>query len=192
MPDPGVIEVVGKGLAAGVVGTAAMTLSEKIEQTRTGREDTMVTAEVGAIFTKPRLQTGAQAAKLGEAVHWIHGHHLGCCARPSRADSAQSSGVIEHPLCQPVDERRVAVPRSKDATASPQMGKEATSDRPVPQARLIGRHECGLSVVDQVVAERPRLLPATHLERSPVGSVHRSVIRIPEDCRPSSGWHRYD
>jgi len=73
MPDPGVFEVVLKGLAAGVVSTAAMTLSEKLEQAKTGRQDSMVTTEVGAILTKPRLKTGAQAAKLGQVVHWAHG-----------------------------------------------------------------------------------------------------------------------
>lgn len=73
MPEPGVIEVVLKGLVAGAVGTAAMTLSEKLEQAKTGREDSMVTTEVGAILTKPRLETGAQAAKLGQVVHWSHG-----------------------------------------------------------------------------------------------------------------------
>ncbi len=73
LPDPGVFEVVLKGLAAGVVGTAAMTLSERLEQAKTGREDSMVTTEVGAILTKPRLETGAQAAKLGQVVHWSHG-----------------------------------------------------------------------------------------------------------------------
>ncbi len=73
MPNPGALEVVTKGLAAGVVGTAAMTVSEKIEQAKTGREDSMVTTEVGAILTKPRLETGAQAAKLGQVVHWTHG-----------------------------------------------------------------------------------------------------------------------
>ncbi|MFN2389869.1 MAG: hypothetical protein ABR575_09750 [Actinomycetota bacterium] len=73
MADIGVLEALLKGLAAGVVGTAAMTVSEKIEQSRTGREDSMVTTEVGAILTKPPLETGAQAAKLGKVVHWTHG-----------------------------------------------------------------------------------------------------------------------
>ena len=71
--DLGLLEAVLKGLAAGVVGTAAMTISEKIEQSKTGREDSMVTAEVGAILTKPSLETGAQVAKLGKIVHWTHG-----------------------------------------------------------------------------------------------------------------------
>ena len=48
--DSGVIELVLKGLAAGAVGTAAMTLSEKVEQSKSGREDSMVTTEVGAIL----------------------------------------------------------------------------------------------------------------------------------------------
>jgi hypothetical protein len=73
LADPGVLEAVLKGLAAGVVGTAAMTMSEKIEQSKTGREDSMVTTEVGAILTEPSLETGAQAAKLGKVVHWTHG-----------------------------------------------------------------------------------------------------------------------
>ena len=73
MADPGVIELVLKGLAAGAVGTAAMTVSEKLEQSKTGREDSMITTEVGAILVKPTLTTGTQAAQLGNAVHWMHG-----------------------------------------------------------------------------------------------------------------------
>ncbi|MDQ4142227.1 MAG: hypothetical protein M3198_00525 [Actinomycetota bacterium] len=73
MADPGVVEVLIKGLAAGVAGTAAMTASEKIEQSITGREDSMVTAEVGAMVAKPPIETGAQAQKLGQVVHWMHG-----------------------------------------------------------------------------------------------------------------------
>jgi len=73
MADPGILEVVLKGLAAGVAGTAAMTVTEKLEQSKTGREDSMITTEVGAILTKPPLKTGAQAKKLGQVVHWVHG-----------------------------------------------------------------------------------------------------------------------
>lgn len=73
MAGIGVAEALIKGLGAGVIGTAVMTISEKIEQSRTRREDSMVTTEVGAILTKPPLKTGAQAAKLGQVVHWTHG-----------------------------------------------------------------------------------------------------------------------
>lgn len=73
MADPGVREVVLKGLAAGAVGTAAMTLSEKLEQKRTGRPDSLVTAQVGAHIATPPLETGADAARLGQTVHWLHG-----------------------------------------------------------------------------------------------------------------------
>ncbi len=73
MADPGLVEVLVKGLAAGVAGTAAMTISEKIEQARSHRADSMVTVEVGAKIVKPPLETGAQAQKLGQVVHWMHG-----------------------------------------------------------------------------------------------------------------------
>lgn len=73
MADPGSVEVLLKSLAAGVAGTAAMTLSEKIEQSQTNRADSMVTVEVGAKVAKPPLKTGAQAQTLGQAVHWMHG-----------------------------------------------------------------------------------------------------------------------
>ena len=73
MADPGILEVVLKGLAAGVVGTTAMTLSEKLEQQATGRPDSLVTAQVGAHIASPKLETGADAARLGKAVHWMHG-----------------------------------------------------------------------------------------------------------------------
>lgn len=73
LADIGVAEALIKGLGAGLIGTAAMTISEKIEQSTTGREDSMVTTEVGAILTRPPLETGKQAAGLGQLVHWVHG-----------------------------------------------------------------------------------------------------------------------
>jgi hypothetical protein len=73
LADIGVAEALIKGLGAGLIGTTAMTISQKIEQSKTGRAESMVTTEVGAILAKPPLETGAQAAKLGKVVHWTHG-----------------------------------------------------------------------------------------------------------------------
>ena len=73
MPEPRTFATVSKGFIAGVIGTAAMTASEKLEQAWTGREDSTIPTEVGALVVKPELQTGADAQQLGQAVHWTHG-----------------------------------------------------------------------------------------------------------------------
>lgn len=71
------VSALGRGLVAGAVGTAAQTLSQKVEQSKTHREDSMVPAEVGAAVFKPSLSNGADAKQLGLGVHWGHGITMG-------------------------------------------------------------------------------------------------------------------
>lgn len=73
----GALEAVLWGLVAGVAGTAAQTLSEKIEASVTKRPDSLVPAQVGAKLAGPRLRTGSDAVRLNWTVHWIHGIALG-------------------------------------------------------------------------------------------------------------------
>ncbi|MDQ3766262.1 MAG: hypothetical protein M3346_02845 [Actinomycetota bacterium] len=73
----GVVEALGWGLVAGLVGTMAQTVSQLIEQRFTHREDSTVTVQVGAMLLRPPLKTGEQASRLGLAVHWGHGIVMG-------------------------------------------------------------------------------------------------------------------
>ena len=61
----GVVEALGWGLVAGLVGTMAQTVSQLIEQRFTHREDSTVTVQVGAMLLRPPLKTGEQASRLG-------------------------------------------------------------------------------------------------------------------------------
>ncbi len=72
-----VTEALGWGIVAGVAGTAAMTLSETIEQKITKRPGSLVPAQVGAKIVEPPIKTGAQAEKLNWVVHWGHGITMG-------------------------------------------------------------------------------------------------------------------
>ena len=127
MADSGVIELVLKGLAAGAVGTAAMTLSEKVEQSKTGREDSMVTTEVGAILVTPALSTGAQAARLGKAVHWDTWDHLGSRARSIGTNALERICRIGPSLRRALDQRCGALSHPEDPAIAPQVGTQAVA-----------------------------------------------------------------
>ncbi len=72
------IGVVGRGLAAGAVGTAALTLAERAEMALTGREPSTVPGQVGARLTGQDARPDSNAVKrLNPFVHWGHGIGLG-------------------------------------------------------------------------------------------------------------------
>lgn len=73
----GAVEALGWGLVAGLAGTVAQTGSQFVEQKLTHREDSTVTTQVGAMIFRPPIKTGAQASRLGLAVHWGHGIAMG-------------------------------------------------------------------------------------------------------------------
>jgi hypothetical protein len=91
---------VGRGIVAGVAGTAALTLSEKIEQSFTKRQTSMVPAEVGAKVTGVEPESEADAAKLNWAVHWSHGVTMGAVRGLLGATSlsATTASVLHLPL----------------------------------------------------------------------------------------------
>ena len=64
---------IGKGMAAGLVGTAAMTVSERVEMAVTGREASDVPGQVGAKLLALQPATDAEMERLSRQVHWIHG-----------------------------------------------------------------------------------------------------------------------
>lgn len=69
----GVAEDIGKGLAAGLAGTAALTAVQRIEMMITGREGSNAPAE--AVEEVLDLQPESEAAeeRLGKLTHWAYG-----------------------------------------------------------------------------------------------------------------------
>ncbi len=73
-----IVEAVGLGLAAGVVGTIALTIAETVEMRITGRESSTIPGQVGAKLSGRDPQTHpAVVQRLNPIVHWIHGISLG-------------------------------------------------------------------------------------------------------------------
>ncbi len=78
MASSDVLGAVARGVAAGAVGTAAMTVSELLEMAVSGREASKVPGKVGAHLT-PGKDPGldADVEQLNTAVHWVHGVTMG-------------------------------------------------------------------------------------------------------------------
>ena len=68
---------VGKGLFAGVAGTAAMTLSSSLEAKRREREPSSAPADAAGkvLGVEPRDEAGK--ARFATAVHWMYGTSWG-------------------------------------------------------------------------------------------------------------------
>lgn len=64
---------ISKGMGAGLVGTAAMTASERVEMAVTGREASDVPGRVGAKLLGREPAPDAEMERLSTQVHWIHG-----------------------------------------------------------------------------------------------------------------------
>ena len=72
------VEAIGRGLLAGAIGTAALTLAEKAEMRLTGREASTVPGQVGAKLARRDPEESASlVARLNPIVHWSHGIGLG-------------------------------------------------------------------------------------------------------------------
>ena len=68
-----VLVALGKGLAAGALGTVAMTLSETLEMRLTGRAGSTVPGQVGAkLFDMDPDRVGGMD-RLNTGMHWGHG-----------------------------------------------------------------------------------------------------------------------
>ena len=69
---------VGVGLAAGVIGTAVLTLAEKTEMAMSGRAPSDVPGQVGAKFAgRDPAREPDLVSRLNPIVHWAHGIGLG-------------------------------------------------------------------------------------------------------------------
>jgi len=72
------VEAVGLGLAAGVIGTIALTVAESAEQRLTGRQSSTIPGQVGTkLAGKDPATNPALVARLNPIVHWVHGISLG-------------------------------------------------------------------------------------------------------------------
>lgn len=95
-----VVGAVGRGIVAGMAGTAALTLSEKLEQSLTKRPTSMVPAQVGAKIANVEPKSGAGAEELNWAVHWGHGMTMGAVRGLLGATplSAPAASILHLPL----------------------------------------------------------------------------------------------
>lgn len=73
-----ILEAIGLGLAAGAIGTVALTIAETIELKLTGREGSTVPGQVGTKLSGRDPETApARVKQLNPIVHWAHGIGLG-------------------------------------------------------------------------------------------------------------------
>lgn len=77
MPGLGVRQLV-QGMAAGAAGTLAMTLTERLEMSLSGRPASTVPGQVGAsLLPSSDPQSDTDVQRLNAPVHWAHGIAMG-------------------------------------------------------------------------------------------------------------------
>ncbi len=78
MADTTIARAAALGMVAGAVGTVAMTISERLEMSLSGRAPSTVPGQVGASLM-PGADPGSpgDVARLGGPVHWGHGIAMG-------------------------------------------------------------------------------------------------------------------
>lgn len=64
---------IGKGLVAGAVGTAAMTISSTVEMRLRGRESSSAPADAAAKVLGIEVRTDEEKARFSKLVHWSYG-----------------------------------------------------------------------------------------------------------------------
>lgn len=73
-----IVEAVGLGLAAGAIGTIALTAAEKAEMRLTGRQASMVPGQVAMKLIGRDPDRNPEGVKrLSPIMHWTHGIALG-------------------------------------------------------------------------------------------------------------------
>ncbi len=78
MSNNSVARAMVRGMVAGAVGTVAMTLSERVEMSLTGRAPSTVPGQVGAhLLPGADPSSPSDVARLGSPVHWGHGVAMG-------------------------------------------------------------------------------------------------------------------
>lgn len=77
MTTGGVAGAVGRGLFAGAVGTAAMTISSTVEMKVRGRQASSALADAAAKVLGIEPPGDAQEARFSSVVHWSYGSGWG-------------------------------------------------------------------------------------------------------------------
>ncbi len=78
MSSSGLLSTLSRGMIAGAIGTIAMTLSERLEMTVSGREASQVPGQVGAhLLPGQDPDSPADVTRLNAPVHWMHGISMG-------------------------------------------------------------------------------------------------------------------
>jgi hypothetical protein len=78
MSNTDVARAAALGMIAGAVGTVAMTISERLEMSLTGRAPSTVPGQVGAhLLPGADPEAPADVARLNGPVHWGHGIAMG-------------------------------------------------------------------------------------------------------------------
>ena len=78
MSNNSVARAMVRGMVAGAVGTVAMTLSERVEMSLSGRAPSTVPGQVGAHLLPGADPTNpSDVARLSGPVHWGHGVAMG-------------------------------------------------------------------------------------------------------------------
>ena len=78
MSSTQLLSALRRGMLAGAVGTAAMTLSERLEMAATGRLGSQVPGKVGAHLLPGKDPASTSDVEgINGAVHWTHGITMG-------------------------------------------------------------------------------------------------------------------
>jgi hypothetical protein len=78
MSSNDLIRALSRGMIAGVVGTIAMTASERLEIAVSGRKASQVPGQVGAHLLPGRdPNVSSDVERLNSPVHWAHGISMG-------------------------------------------------------------------------------------------------------------------
>ncbi len=78
MSSNNLIGRLAKGMVAGVAGTIAMTVSERLEMSVSGREGSTVPGQVGAhLLPRQDPNSITDIERLNNPVHWAHGISMG-------------------------------------------------------------------------------------------------------------------
>ena len=78
MADTGIARAAALGMVAGAVGTVAMTITQRLEMSLSGRAPSTVPGQVGAsLVPGADPAVPADVARLNGPVHWGHGIAMG-------------------------------------------------------------------------------------------------------------------
>ncbi len=78
MASTEIVGAVTRGMIAGAAGTIAMTLSERLEMSISGREASQVPGQVGASLVPGKdPESTSDVEQLNSPVHWAHGISMG-------------------------------------------------------------------------------------------------------------------